>query len=308
ASHRHRRRRIHRIEPRRRAARRRPSGDGHRRPLQRARGEPARRHGARSDAGARRRLRSGGDAGDLPRLRARGRLPPGGPDRRPQVGGRPGLRRTHQRGRHRLGARGRAAHRSAPRGVRLHRGSALRRDGRHPHARGQRDRTDGAVRHQQVRRRGLPRPLPPALRPLHARPALRQRLRAAPGSARRGRRHRHLLRHRAGGRPRGRLRRRAPDARLRLRRRRRAGLPAGRGVRRHRGAERRHVAGDDGARDRRGAGARGRLQAGPARRGEPLLPRRHARRAGAGIPRAGAAARGTPAHDGGGARRRPRDL
>ena len=55
--------------------------------------------------------------------------------------------------------------------------------------------------------------------------ALRQRLRAAAGPARRGRRGGHLLRQGPGRRDSAHLRRRPPDARLRLRRRRRRGQP-----------------------------------------------------------------------------------
>ena len=86
----------------------------------------------------------------------------------------------------------------------------------------------------QALRRALRRALQPPLRHEPRRPALRQRVRAAPGSARRGRRRRDLLRQAHRGRDPGRLRRRQPDARLRVRRRRRrrepgrARLPRGR--------------------------------------------------------------------------------
>ena len=79
-----------------------------------------------------------------------------------------------------------------------------------------------AVRHLEALRRGVPRDVEPPLRHDPRRAPLRQRLRAAPGAARRGGRRRDLH----GPAPRRRdaddLRRRAPDARLRLRRRRRA--------------------------------------------------------------------------------------
>ena len=74
------------------------------------------------------------------------------------------------------------------------------------------------------------------------RAALRQRLRPAPGPARRGRRDRHLLPRRRHGPAGARVRRRAPDARLRLRRRRRGGAHRRRGAGRRRRLQRRHGA------------------------------------------------------------------
>ena len=81
---------------------------------------------------------------------------------------------------------------------------------------GRADRADVRLRPEQVRRRGLPRPLRAPLRPLQHRPAARQRLRPAPGPARRGRRDRDLLRPAAVRRPPDRVRRRHPDPRLHI--------------------------------------------------------------------------------------------
>ena len=112
----HRRRGIHRLEPGRRAARPRRRGDGRRRPLDRPAREPRRGAGGRraswssSTSATARRWR------ELARRGAPGgRLPPGGPDRRPQVGRRPRLRRLDQRRRHRQRARGGARRRGARR-------------------------------------------------------------------------------------------------------------------------------------------------------------------------------------------------
>ena len=72
-------------------------------------------------------------------------------------------------------------------------GRDLRRLRPDPDPRGRPRRPDLPLRRVQGRRGDLPRALPPAPRPLDLRPAPRQRLRPAPGSARRGRRGRHLL-------------------------------------------------------------------------------------------------------------------
>ena len=64
------------------------------------------------------------------------------------------------------------------------------------------DPADGAVRAGQVRRRGLLRPVHPPARSVDGLAALRQRLRAPPGRARRGRRGRDLLRPAGRGQPR----------------------------------------------------------------------------------------------------------
>ena len=78
------------------------------------------------------------------------------------------------------------------------------------------DRAALRLRPEQVRRRGLPGALRAALRPLRRQPAARQRLRPAPGPARRGRRDRDLLRPAARRRAADRLRRRHPDPRLHI--------------------------------------------------------------------------------------------
>ena len=111
----------------------------------------------------------------------------------------------------------------------------------------------GALRPGEVRGRGLPRPVEPHARPLDGQHAVRQRLRPAPGPARRGRRDRDLLRQaRDGGQP-DRVRRRPPDARLRIRRGRRARVHDRRRQRRDRLLQRRPRRGGLGARARRGA-------------------------------------------------------
>ena len=104
------------------------------------------------------------------RRRPRGDLPPGRPDRRPQVGRRPRLRRLDQRRRHRQPARGGAPGRRRALRLRLDRRRDLRR-GRGPGAaarRGRADRPALPLRPEQVRGRGLPRPLRAALRALRA--------------------------------------------------------------------------------------------------------------------------------------------
>ena len=104
---------------------------------------------------------------------------------------------------------------------------------------------DLALRRVEGRGRDLPRALPPPARPLDRRVALRQRLRPAPGPARRGRRDRDLLPRRRHGPAGARVRRRPPDPRLRLRRRRGGGAHRRRGARRWRRLQHRHRARDD---------------------------------------------------------------
>ena len=108
------------------------------------------------------------------------------------------------------------AARRAPVRVRLDRRRDLRRDRRAPDARGRRDQLRGALRPGEVLGRGLLRPVAPPARALDREPAVRQRLRPAPGPARRGRRGRDLLRQAPRRRPADRLRRRPPDARLHI--------------------------------------------------------------------------------------------
>ena len=150
----------------------------------------------------------------------------------------------------------------------------LRRGRADPDARERVAAPDGRLRDEQALRRDLLRLVRAPLRPLDRDAALRQRLRPAPGPARRGRA---SSRSSAGSCMRGDapddLRRRAPDARLHLRRRRRRGEPrrrvASRGARR---LQRRHRP--------RVLGARGPRRAAP--RGEPRRGRAAARvRAGA---------------------------
>ena len=102
----------------------------------------------------------------------------------------------------------------------------------HPGPRGPPGRARGALRPVEVLRRALLRALHPPARAVDRLAALRQRLRPAPGPARRGRRDRDLLRQAARGRQAHDLRRRPSDARLRLRRRRGRGQPARRRTRR----------------------------------------------------------------------------
>ena len=140
-------------------------------------------------------------------------------------------------------------------------------------------RPQGAVRPVEVLRGGLCRPLLPAARPVDRLAPLRQRLRPAPGPARRGRRDRDLLRAGARGRQPHRLRRRRPDARLRLRERRGRGERRRRRPGRKRSVQHRLRGGDDRARARRGgkAAREGRVRAAararalPARSSEALL-------------------------------------
>ncbi len=149
----------------------------------------ARRHAAsRSTSATRRPSRR------VRRARARGRLPPRRADRRAQVGRRPRLRRRDQRRRHDQRARGRARarRRSASSSPRPAARSTARRDV-DADARDASRRADGPLRPEQVRGRGLLRAVRPPLRALDGQAALRQRLRPAPGPARRGRRDRDLL-------------------------------------------------------------------------------------------------------------------
>ena len=215
----HRRRRLHRLEPGRRAARARRRGDGRRRPLDRAAREPRRGAGGRGRAGRarhpRRRPRWPSWSREAQpevvfhlaaQIDVRKSLEDPAFDASINVGGTANVLEAAR-------AAGARAHR-----LRLHRRRDLRR-GRGPAAAARRGRADRAalrLRPEQVRRRGLPGALRAALRPLRGEPAARQRLRAAPGPARRGRRDRDLLRPAAGRRAADRLRRRQPDPRLHI--------------------------------------------------------------------------------------------
>ena len=135
------------------------------------------------------------------RVRARGDLPPRRPDRRAQVGGRPGERLARERGGH-----DQRAQRRAGGGVRradqhLDRRRDLRRGPDHPRPGGPPGGARVALRAVEVLRRELLRAVHPPARAVDGLAALRQRLRAAPGPARRGRRDRDLLRQAARGRP-----------------------------------------------------------------------------------------------------------
>ena len=160
---------LHRLQPRRR-------GGGRRARLPRGR-QPHQRPG---DPGARTRPSSTRldirDAAALAAVAARRPavhdLPPRRPGRRPQGRRGPRLRRRRQRHRHAQRARGRARGRR-PGGVRLHRRRRLRRV-RGPARAEPRDRRHPAalpLRHEQDGRRGLLRPLRPALRHRGQRPA-----------------------------------------------------------------------------------------------------------------------------------------
>ena len=104
-----------------------------------------------------------------------------------------------------------------------------------------------ALRRLEARGGGVHRGVQPALRRRARVAALRERVRAAPGSARRGRRRRDLHVRPARRQDAAHLRRRLADARLRVRRRRRRGHSRCGGARRRR-VQRRHRHGDVGAR------------------------------------------------------------
>ena len=110
-------------------------------------------------------------------------------------GRRSGARRDDQRARHDRRARGRARGTAARRLVNTSTGGGLYGDAERAADAGRlADPSAGALRAGQARGRGLLRALHAAARPLDGLAALRQRLRAAPGRARRGRRRRDLLR------------------------------------------------------------------------------------------------------------------
>ena len=143
-----------------------------------------------------------------------------------------------------------------PRVVNTSTGGAIYGEGRtDPGAGGPPGRARGALRPLQVLRRAVLRDLHPPARALHRLAALRQRLRPAPGPARRGRRDRDLLRQAARGRQGHDLRQRRADARLRVRRGRGGRQPARRRVRRHRADQHRPRPAEERARHRRGAAA-----------------------------------------------------
>ena len=174
---RHRRSRVHRLAPGRRAAGPRRRGHGGRPPGRAQPAEPGRR--GRGAPGARRRARGGGDGRDVRGGAAGGRLPPGRPDRRPPLRGRPGDRRIREHRRHRVGAGGRPPVRRAPGRAGLDGGRVRRAAGAaHPGALA----AGGAValRRGQGRRGALPRAVLAPVRPVDALAAHVQRLRTTP--------------------------------------------------------------------------------------------------------------------------------
>ena len=178
------------------------------------------------------------DAAALARWRRRAppraRLPPRRPDRRPQVARGPRLRRRGQRRRHRQRARG-GPRRRRGRVVFVSTGGAIYGEGEGqqlPLPEDRRSRRSPPTARASTRPRAT-WPLRAALRALRRRAAPRQRLRPAPGPARRGGRDRDLLRPAGGRRPADGLRRRHPDPRLHIcGRRRRRGAGGGRARRR----------------------------------------------------------------------------
>ena len=206
---------VHRQPHRGRRHRRGPRGGGAGQPLFRqARERPGAGHPRRSGHP----LRGGGDAHPGRRLR-RGD-PPGGPDRRAQVGLRPALRRGRQPAGDAQPPRGLGCRRREALPLRLLRRRLLRRAGRLSRAGVPSDAAGLALRRLQGGRRALPGLLRLREEALLVRAPLRQRLRAAAGSPRRGGRGRHLHRQVPQGRVLHHLRRRQPDPRLRLRGRR----------------------------------------------------------------------------------------
>ena len=158
--------------------------------------EQALGNGAHARGGRRPRRGRGADAG-RPR-EARRHLPPRRADRRAQVGRRPGQRLAHQRrGHHERAERGAGARRPA-RGQHVHRRRHLRRGQAAPAPEDHPSAPRRPTACPSLRRAVL-RALHPPARPVHRLAALRQRLRPAPGPARRGRRDRDLLRQAARG-------------------------------------------------------------------------------------------------------------
>ena len=141
------------------------------------------------------------------------------------------------------------------------------------------------VRRGQSRGRVLPRLLCPPLRALDPRPPHGQRLRPAPGPRRRSRRDHDLPAVRRGRPSRHRLRRRAPDARLRPRGRRGRGVPRGGPLTGDGGAQHRHRPRDARPRDRPGARRHGPVRSRPSRRDRAIVPRSARRQAGARLAR-----------------------
>ena len=133
--------------------------------------------------------------------RARGGLPPGGPDRRAQVGGRPAPSTRASTWRARSTCSRPPAAPACARVVNTSTGGAIYGEGQmlpapedHPVA------PEAPYGQSKFCAEGYCELFAPPARPVDRLAALRQRLRPAPGPARRGRRDRDLLRQAAGGR------------------------------------------------------------------------------------------------------------
>ena len=151
-----------------------------------------------------RRPRAAGRA--LRGRQADGLLPPRGADRRAGLGRPARSRRAHQRPRDGQRPPGGARARDAGR-LQLHGRRDLRRV-RPARLGGRASAADRALRDGEARRRGVPGDVQPAARDAARLAALRERLRAAAGPARRGGRRRDLLQQAARGRAAEGLRRR----------------------------------------------------------------------------------------------------
>ena len=263
-----RRGRLHRLQPRRRIARPRlrVACSTTSRPATLENLGPAIQAGATLHRGRRHRprRRREGVRGGAPD----DRLPPGGADRRAPRGRRPGPRRADQRPRHGGGAGAVGPLRCEALRHGFDGRRDLRRRRRGPDARDRAAAPALAVRRLQGRGRELRRVLRARSRAVGVRAAAGQRLRAASGPARRGRRDRDVLRRgRSAGHRADRVRRRRPDARLRLRRRRRRRVRRRGREPRRRLLQRRDGTRDDGARASRRRSGCGRASA-PERPGE----------------------------------------
>ena len=265
ADSRHRRRRLHRLEPRGRPASRGATRSTVIDDLSTGRRENLeRRAGGRGRAGRARHPRRRGASPTLfERVEPRGDLPPRRPDRRAQVG-RPTRRSTS-----RVNVEGtinvlerRARGRRAARDQHLHRRRDLRRGPDPPGARGppgRRPRRPTACRSSAPRTTATCSPASTASRRSRCATAT-STARARTRSARPGVIAIFCGKLLDGGRPDD-LRRRPADARLRVRRRRGGRQPARGRVRRDRRVQHRPRRADQRARHRRGAGGRSRATA-----------------------------------------------
>ena len=174
--------------------------------------------------------------------------PPGGAGRRARLG-RASPRSTPRSTSSAPSTCSRRRGRSGARVVFASTGGAIYGECEPPGARGRPVPAALALRRRQARGRGLPRRVRPPLRNAARRAPVRQRLRAAPGPARRGGRRRDLPRAPARRAAVHDLRRRQPEPRLRLRGRRRPRHARGAGRRTSDGVlQRRHRRRDVGAR------------------------------------------------------------